>query len=207
MLTECPQNKTKNNGMEIISRVPAARAATGPRRAKHMKIETIKTLGAGNVVAVYMPKGYLKKINRAFLEKDPNEDRSILGYKVFRVLNPENFCYLPDNNKVRLSLKTIVDALGILVNEDIEEMKQFKWYSSNMFKDIEKLMTYAYNYRTTGHAWDSISESEIISAEYTIALLTYKLQNNPVPIKIYGYLDIIFRCLVKIINETKNTKI
>lgn len=183
-----------------------------------MKIETIKMYEMGNVKVAYMSKSYLTKIHRAFLEKDPKNDvdRSEMSYKMFYSINPDNeFYYRFGDNKVKSLVKTIIETLKELIAE-IENFNNkypnekgaigyFKWYNTGSLETLldfmEGLDRYSFD------KWYSVSETKIMAADHVIIELTYDLKKEPVPLPLYGYFDIIFRCLVKIIKETKNLKL
>lgn len=187
-----------------------------------MRVSTIKInmyeTGKTDVKVAYMAKGYLNKIHRAFLEKDPNNDvaRSEMSYKMFYAINPDNgFYYRFGDNKVNTCVRTIVETLKELISE-IENFNSkypnekgaigyFKWYNSG---SIEILLDFMEGLDRYGFdKYYGISETKIMAAENVIVELTYDLKNEPVPIQLYGYFDIIFRSLLKIIKEVKNVKL
>jgi hypothetical protein len=182
-----------------------------------MKIETIKMYELGNVKVAYMSKSYLTKIHRAFLEKDPKNDvdRSEMSYKMFYSINPDNeFYYRFGDNKVNSLVGTIIEALKELIVE-IENFNNkynekcpigyFKWYNTG---SLETLLDFMKDLDRYGFdKWHYPSETKIIAADHVIIELTYDLRKEPVPIQLYGYFDIIFRSLLKIIKETKNLKL
>lgn len=187
-----------------------------------MKITTIKidmyATGKTDVKVVYMTKDYLNKIHRAFLEKDPNNDvaRSEISYRMFYAINPDNdFYYRFGDNKVKTQVRTIIASLKELIAE-IENFNNkypnekgaighFKWYNTG---SLETLLDFMEGLdRCSFDKWYSISENKIMAADHIIIELTYDLRREPVPIQLYGYFDIIFRSLLKIVKETKNLKL
>ena len=174
--------------------------------------------GKTDVKVVYMAKDYLKKIHRAFLEKDPNNDvaRSEMSYRMFYAINPSNgFYYRFGDNKVKSLVNTIIASLKELIIEienfnnkypnEEKAIGYFKWYNSGA---LEILLDFMEGLDRCGFdKWYSVSETKIMAAEHVIVELTYDLRKEPVPIQLYGYFDILFRSLLKIVKETKNLKL